>query len=134
MRAALLCLLCACYANNPPPQAVYGTPAPQPATEPPPPSTHQGVCSVGADGQEYCGAGYEGYPQGYQPGYVGAGYPSGTPERNGETCLTGSDGITVCGYDCKAGSTGRVSCAAMRGGQCTQGSDGHVYCTPEPAR
>ena len=43
--------------------------------------------------------------------------------------MTGSDGITVCGYDCKAGSTGRVSCAAMPGGQCTQGSDGHVYCT-----
>jgi hypothetical protein len=129
MRAALLALLPACYVNNPPPPQ-YGAPAPQP----PPQSTHQGVCTVGNDGQEYCGAGHAGYPQGYPPGYVGDGYPSGTPERNGEVCMTGSDGMTVCGWDCKAGTTGRVSCAAMPGGQCAQGSDGHVYCTPTPAR
>lgn len=128
MRVALLVLLAACYASNPPPQPAYG-PAPQQ-----PLSTHQGVCTPGTDGQEYCGAGHAGYPQGYPPGYVGNGYPSGTPERNGEVCMTGTDGATVCGYDCKMGSVGRVSCAASRGGQCTQGSDGHVYCTPGPSR
>jgi hypothetical protein len=48
--------------------------------------------------------------------------------------MTGRDGMTVCGYDCKEGTTGHVSCAAMRGGQCTQGSDGSVYCTPGPAQ
>lgn len=127
MRAALLVLVTGCYANNPPPpQYSYGAPVP-------PQSTHQGQCQLGADGQEYCGAGHAGYPQGYPAGYVGNGYPSGTEQRNGEVCLNGANG-TVCGYDCKQGTNGNVSCAAMPGGQCTQGSDGHVYCTPGPAQ
>ena len=132
MRAAALLLLAACYANNPPPQQpAYG---PAPGYQQAPMTTQQGVCTQTANGTEYCGDGYQGYPQGYPPGYVGNGYPSGTPERNGEVCMTGTDHVTVCGYDCKMGTTGRVGCAEVRGGQCTQGSDGHVYCTPPPAR
>ena len=127
--AALLVALTACYVNNPPPpqQPAYGYAAPGYA--PAPVTTQQGTCASTPNGQPYCANGYAGYPQGYAPGYVGDGYPHGTPERNSYNCVTGSNAMTACGYDCRIGLDGIGACAAEPGGQCTQGSDGHVYCT-----
>jgi hypothetical protein len=121
MRAALVaaCLFVGCYHQNPPPQYSYGAPKPAP----PPQQTQQGTCVDG----DLCSSGYDGYPQGYPPGYIGDGYPSGY--RQGETCVTGAHGQVACGYDCKVGTAGIPACSNFSGGTCASGSDGHVYCT-----
>lgn len=126
MRSVVLaaCLLAmSCSQQTPPqyypsaPTQQYGQPAPQ---------TQPENCATGPDGQMRCTEGHMGYPQGYPPGYVGDGYPSGYPQ--GETCLTGSDHVTACGYDCKIGSAGIAGCSSTPGGTCSTGSDGLIYC------
>ena len=43
-------------------------------------------------------------------------------------CKAGSDGIKVCGYNCKLGTNGRMYCAKQAGGECTSNADGTYSC------
>jgi hypothetical protein len=43
-------------------------------------------------------------------------------------CKAGSDGINVCGYNCKQGTNGRMYCATRPEGTCAQNHDGTFTC------
>ncbi len=43
-------------------------------------------------------------------------------------CRTGTDGVKVCGYNCKLGTNGRMYCATMPDGVCGMNSDGTFSC------
>lgn len=111
-----------CYQQTYQPYYSGGPPTESGQVPPPQPQP----CVSTSDGQVGCAEGHAGYPQGYPPGYVGDGYPSGYTQ--GETCLSGSNGVVVCGYDCKVGTAGIANCASAPGGSCATASDGLVYC------
>jgi TPR repeat protein len=44
-------------------------------------------------------------------------------------CKMGSDGIHVCGYDCKMGADRHVACADTPNGRCAMSTDGSISCS-----
>jgi tetratricopeptide (TPR) repeat protein len=61
-----------------------------------------------------------------------AGPAFGTPGRpspqSPRECRAGPDGQSVCGYNCRASSSGRISCSSVPNGLCTLNSDGTLAC------
>ena len=76
--------------------------------------TPDGTCSGGADGHVTC----------TQLAVRGGANAGGRPPE----CRTGTDGVKVCGYNCKKGTNGRYFCAAMPEGECTPNANGTYTC------
>lgn len=76
--------------------------------------TPEGTCSRGADGHMTC----------TQLAVRGGANAGGRPPE----CRTGTDGVKVCGYNCKKGTNGRYFCAAMPEGECTPNANGTYTC------
>jgi hypothetical protein len=74
----------------------------------------EGDCTLNADGHVTCA----------QIAERGGANAGGLPPE----CKAGSDGIKVCGYNCKAGTNGRMYCATRPEGQCSQNGDGTFTC------
>ncbi|MBL8950586.1 MAG: hypothetical protein JNK82_07415 [Myxococcaceae bacterium] len=132
--------------------ADFGSPpAPPPAGErqaspPPKKRSSKPECKMGKNGRQACGynceAGTDGVaacadtPDGSctkgEDGHVtctqlavrgGANAGGAVPE-----CRTGTDGVQVCGYNCKKGTNGRYFCATMPDGECTPTESGTYTC------
>jgi hypothetical protein len=90
-------------------------------------------CLLGGDGVAACADMPEGDCTQNPDGHVtcaqiaerGGANAGGVPPE----CKSGNDGIKVCGYNCKAGTNGRMYCATRPEGQCTQNSDGTFTCS-----
>lgn len=76
--------------------------------------TPEGSCARGADGHVTC----------TQLAVRGGANAGGAPPE----CRTGTDGVKVCGYNCKKGTNGRYFCAAMPDGECTPNPNGTYTC------
>ena len=69
----------------------------------------------------------------YAPSYypptvvIGGGYvgPGAAPPTE---CRMGSDGMNVCGYNCRLGANGHMYCSGIPNGQCALNSDGSFTC------
>ncbi len=89
-------------------------------------------CEVGGDGVSACADTPDGSCTKGEDGHVtctqlavrgGANAGGAVPE-----CRTGTDGVQVCGYNCKKGTNGRYFCATMPDGECTPNENGTYSC------
>jgi len=89
-------------------------------------------CDVGTDGVAACADTPDGSCAKGEDGHVtctqlavrgGANAGGAVPE-----CRTGTDGVQVCGYNCKKATNGRYFCAATPEGECTATPDGKYTC------
>lgn len=76
--------------------------------------TPDGACAVGTDGHVTC----------TQLAVRGGANAGGKPPE----CRVGTDGLQVCGYNCRMGTNGRFYCATMPDGECAQNSNGTFTC------
>lgn len=89
-------------------------------------------CMVGKDGKAACADMPEGRCSMNLEGHAtcsqlvarGGSNAGGPPP----SCLTGTDGRTVCGYHCAMGKNGRYYCANRPEGQCQANADGTYAC------
>jgi hypothetical protein len=76
--------------------------------------TPDGACAQGADGHVTC----------TQLAVRGGANAGGKPPE----CRTGTDGLQVCGYNCRMGTNGRFYCATMPEGECAMNTNGTFTC------
>ena len=125
--------------SRPPPTAADGPP-------PPPRRSAKSQCLVGKNGRQACGyncmLGNDGIaacadmPEGdcvqNPDGHVTCAQIAvrGGANAGGQQpdCKAGTDGINVCGYNCKQGTNGRMYCATRPEGQCEAKKDGTFNC------
>jgi hypothetical protein len=89
-------------------------------------------CDIGSDGVSACADTPDGSCTKGEDGHVtctqlavrGGANAGGRPPE----CRTGTDGLKVCGYNCRLGTNGRFYCATMPDGECTMNPNGTFTC------